>query len=78
MEDLPGVNRTSVWYGNELLPQDKLGKFCPGRSLYIRFEYNPGDLALVEIDSANVTGHGVTVVPSEVKSVLCEQASELV
>ena len=63
---MPGVNLTTVWYSSQVLPQDKLGRYCPGRTYWIRFDKNPGDLPLLEIDTSNLTGHGLNVEVKEV------------
>ena len=69
MEQLPRIGDVHVRYKSSPPANDKLGKFCSGRKLYVRFERNPGDLPLVEINSENVTGSGLEVTVKEVRIV---------
>lgn len=38
------------------LPQDSLGKLCPGRRFQIQFEDSSGDLPLLVIGSQSLSG----------------------
>ena len=64
---LPDISGTaSAWYRSETLPQDKLGEYCPGRKLVIRFDKKPGDVPLLSLDYSNMTGHGLVASIKEV------------
>lgn len=66
LASLSTVGSVTVWPSTSLPPGDKLGKWCSGRTWYIRFENNPGDLPLVTVNTSNLTGDGVRVVVREV------------
>jgi hypothetical protein len=51
-----GVGGVTVAYVNTPLPQDRLGKFCPGRSFTIQFDDKARDLPLLEVDSSSLSG----------------------
>ena len=57
------------------MPQDKLGKYCPGRKLVVRFDRKPGDVPLLSINSDDLSGHGVDVNVKEVSSMLLQHSS---
>ena len=59
LEALPGLGDVTAWYYSTPLPQDRLGKFCPGRRAFIQFEDTPGDLPLLGVDTGNLTGDGL-------------------
>ena len=67
LESLPGVGIVTVEYSYVPIPQDKLGIFCPGRSVTVQFETAPGDQAMLVVHSSNLTGDGLEV---EVKEVI--------
>ena len=59
LEALPGVGDVTAWYHSTPLPQDRLGKFCPGWRAFIQFETTPGDLPLLDVGTGNLTGDGL-------------------
>ena len=59
----------TVTYSNTPLPQDRLGKFCPGRSFTVQFDSKPGDLPLLGIDTTNLAGSGLVARIVEVKTI---------
>ena len=59
IESVAQFGDMTVTYSDTLLPQDRLGKFCPGRSFTVQFDSKPGDLPLLDIDSTNLVGSGL-------------------
>ena len=53
---MEGVGGVTVTYSNTPLPQDRLGKFCPGRSFTVQFDKKARDLPLLEVDSSSLSG----------------------
>lgn len=53
---MEGVGGVTVAYSNTPLPQDRLGKFCPGRSFTVQFDDKARDLPLLEVDSSSLLG----------------------
>ena len=66
---MDNVGDVTVIYSNIPLPQDRLGRFCPGRIFTVQFENNPGDLPLLEIDTTSLLGDGLTARAVEVKQI---------
>ena len=64
MENVGGV---TVTYSNTPLPQDRLGKFCPGRSFTVQFDDKARDLPLLEVDSSSLSGDNLRARVIEVK-----------
>lgn len=64
MESVGGV---TVTYSNTPLPQDRLGKFCPGRSFTVQFDDKARDLPLLEVDSSSLLGDNLRARVIEVK-----------
>lgn len=64
MESVGGV---TVTYSNTPLPQDRLGKFCPGRSFTVQFDDKARDLPLLEVDSSSLSGDNLRARVIEVK-----------
>ena len=60
----------TAWYLSDPLPQDRLGKFCPGRRVFIQFETTPGDLPLLGVEADNLTGDGLEISIREVGSLV--------
>ena len=67
LESLPSVGTVTVEYSDAPLLQDKLGTFCPGRTMTLQFDTAPGDQPLLVVDSSNLTGDGLAV---EIKEVI--------
>jgi len=68
----------TAWYHSVPLPQDRLGKFCPGRRVFIQFETTPGDLPLLGVEADNLTGDGLEVSIREVGTrVICHHITAL-
>ena len=65
LESLPSVPLVSVWY-HSTHSKDLLGKYCPWRRLYVRFERSPGDQPLMELNAANLMGDGLVAHVKEV------------
>lgn len=55
LEALDGIDQVTV-SAPQALPQDYLGKMCPGRRFEITFEDNRGNLPLLEIGSQGLFG----------------------
>ena len=66
---MDNVGDVTVAYSNTPLPQDRLGRFCPGRRFTVQFENNPGDLPLLEIDTTSLLGGGLAARVIEVKQI---------
>lgn len=66
LEALDGLNEVTV-YTPQPLPQDSLGKFCPGRVYQVQFEVNSGDLPLLQIGSGNLLGEELNTRVEEVR-----------
>ena len=64
MESVGGV---TVTYSNTPLPQDRLGKFCPGRSFTVQFDDKARDLPVLEVDSSSLSGDNLRTRVIEVK-----------
>ena len=56
IEVAEGVGGVTITYSNTPLPQDRLGKFCPGRSFTVRFDDKGRDLPLLEVDTSSLSG----------------------
>ena len=69
LQSLATVGGVTVWPSTSLPPRDLLGKWCSGRTWYVRFETIPGDLSLMSVDPTNLTGDGVGVKVAEVRGV---------
>lgn len=65
LEGLDGVGDVTVQMPQPL-PQDSLGKLCPGRRVQVIFEENSGDLPLLTVDSRNLSGDDLHHSVSEV------------
>ena len=66
LESLPGVGMVTVEYSDVPIPQDKLGTFCPGRTMTVQFDTLPGDQHMLVVNSSNLTGDGLEVDVKEV------------
>ena len=64
---MDGVGGVTVAYVNIPLPQDRLGKFCPGRSFTVQFDDKARDLPLLEVDSSSLSGDNLRTRVIEVK-----------
>ena len=64
---MEGVGGVTVAYSNTPLPQDRLGKFCPGRSFTVQFDDNARDLPLLEVDSDSLSGDNLEARVIEVR-----------
>ena len=69
LQSLVTVGGVTVWPSTSLPPRDLLGKWCSGRTWYVRFETIPGDLSLMSVDPTNLTGDGLGVKVAEVRGV---------
>lgn len=63
-EDVPGIGTMTVWVNR--LSSDEVRRYCPGRTVTVRFETLPGDLPFLNVSTGNLTGHGVRVSQREV------------
>ena len=55
--DIPGIEDIVSW--QSLLSTDRVGRYCPGRRLTIRFNTLPGDQPFMGVDTTNLTGTAV-------------------
>ena len=62
--DVPGIGTMTVWTNR--LYYDNVQRYCPGRTVTVRFETLPGDLPFLNVSTSNLTGSGVKVSQREV------------
>ena len=67
LEAIPDVGDVTIQYITTPLPQDKLGKLCPSRQFYVTFETARGDLELLQMNAAGLTGSGLAATVTEVR-----------
>lgn len=63
-EDVPGIGTMTVWINRLYI--DTVKRYCPGRTVTVRFETLPGDLPFLDVNTTNLTGFGVTLSQREV------------
>ena len=63
-EDIPDIGTMTVW--TNWLSVDSVRRYCPGRTVTVRFETLPGDLPMLDVNISNLTGSGLELSQREV------------